>query len=151
MNKATRRRYTAEFKAEAVALVQDQGYKIADAARALGIDRKLLDRWMAKAREQPQPSAAADSRDAELAKLREEVRKLRIEKEILKNLRAAATASVPSCAETPVRGCIEPPGSRTCSGRKQRPSAHWWFDPVKKHGPGIAADPALVTRLGDPV
>jgi transposase-like protein len=62
MNKATRRRYTAEFKAEAVALVQDQGYKIADAARALGIDRKLLDRWMAKAREQPQPSAAADSR-----------------------------------------------------------------------------------------
>jgi len=30
MSKATRRRYTAEFKAEAVALVQDQGYKIAD-------------------------------------------------------------------------------------------------------------------------
>jgi transposase len=88
MNKATRRRYTAEFKAEAVALVQDQGYKIADAARALGIDRKLLDRWMAQAREQPQPSAAADSRDAELAKLREEVRKLRIEKEILKKAAA---------------------------------------------------------------
>ena len=42
MSKATRRRYTAEFKAEAVALVQDQGYTIADAARALGIDRKLL-------------------------------------------------------------------------------------------------------------
>jgi hypothetical protein len=47
MSKATRRRYTAEFKAEAVALVQDQVYKITDAARALGIDRKLLDRWMA--------------------------------------------------------------------------------------------------------
>ena len=88
MNKATRRRYTAEFKAEAVALVQDRGYTIADAARALGIDRKLLDRWMAKAREQPEPSAAADSLDAELAKLREEVRKLRIEKEILKKAAA---------------------------------------------------------------
>jgi transposase len=84
MSKATRRRYTAEFKAEAVALVQDQGYTIADAARALGIDRKLLDRWMAKAREQPEPGAAADSRDTELARLREEVRKLRIEKEIPK-------------------------------------------------------------------
>jgi transposase len=88
MSKATRRRYTAEFKAEAVALVQDQGYTIADAARALGIDRKLLDRWMAKAREQPEPGAAADSRDTELARLREEVRKLRIEKEILKKAAA---------------------------------------------------------------
>jgi len=88
MSKATRRRYTAEFKAEAVSLVQDQGYTIADAARALGIDRKLLDRWMAKARKQPEPSAAVGSRDAELAKLREEVRKLRIEKEILKKAAA---------------------------------------------------------------
>jgi transposase len=32
--------------------------------------------------------AAADSRDAELARLREEVRKLRIEKEILKKAAA---------------------------------------------------------------
>jgi transposase len=50
MNKTTRRRYTPEFKAEAVALVEEQGYKVADAARALGIDRKQLDRWLAKAR-----------------------------------------------------------------------------------------------------
>ena len=72
MSKVTRRRYTPEFKAEAVALVEKQGYKISEAARALGIHRKLLDRWLAKAREKPEPGAT-DSRDAELARLREGV------------------------------------------------------------------------------
>jgi len=67
---------------------KEQGYKAADAARALGIDRKQLDRWLAKARAQPASGPAADSRDAELARLREEVRKLRIEKEILKKAAA---------------------------------------------------------------
>jgi transposase len=36
MNKVTRRRCTPEFKAEAVALVEEQGYKIAEAARGAG-------------------------------------------------------------------------------------------------------------------
>jgi len=88
MNKVTRRRYTPEFKADAVALVEEQGYKIVDAARALGIDRKQLDRWLAKTRARTESGTAADSRDAELARLREEVRKLRIEKEILKKAAA---------------------------------------------------------------
>ena len=151
MSKATRRRYTAEFKAEAVSLVTQEGYEVADAARALGINRSMLDRWLAKERDHQDPEKAPVGRDVELERLREEVRKLRIEKEILKNLRAAATAAVPPWGETPVRRCVEPRGLPTCSGRKQRPSAHWWLDPVKKHGPGIVADPALVTRLRDPV
>lgn len=145
MSKATRRRYTAEFKAEAVDLVTQQGYEVADAASALGINQSMLDRWLAKERDHQDPEKAPVGRDVELEKLREEVRKLRIEREVLKNLRAAAMAAVPPCAETPERGCIEPRGLPTCSGRKQRPSAHWWLDPVKKHGPGIVADPALVT------
>jgi len=87
MSKVTRRRYTPEFKAEAAALVEKQGYKISEAARALGIDRKLLDRWLAKAREKSEPGAA-DSRDAELARLREENRKLLIERDILKKAAA---------------------------------------------------------------
>jgi transposase InsO family protein len=51
MSKATRRRYTAEFKAEAVRLVKQQGYGVAEAARALGINRSLLDRWLARERD----------------------------------------------------------------------------------------------------
>jgi len=38
-------------------LVEKQGYKISEAARALGIHRKLLDRWVAKAREKRRPSS----------------------------------------------------------------------------------------------
>ena len=117
MSKATRRRYTAEFKAEAVDLVTQQGYEVADAARALGINRSMLDRWLAKERDHQDPEQAPVGRDVEREKLREEVRKLRIEKEILKNLRAAATAAVPPWGETPVRRCVEPRGLPTCSGR----------------------------------
>ena len=143
MSKTTRRRYTAEFKAEAVGLVTQQGYGVAAAARALGINRSLLDRWVRMERDRQDPEKAPQGRDAELEELREEVRKLMIEREILKNLRAAATAAVPPWGETPVRRCVEPRGLPTCSGRKQRPSAHWWLDPVKKTwsrdccGPGI--------------
>ena len=38
----TRRIYTAEFKAEAVKLVTEQGYSIAEAAPALGINHNLI-------------------------------------------------------------------------------------------------------------
>ena len=38
----TRRTYTSEFKAEAVKLVTEQGYSIAEAARALGIKDNLI-------------------------------------------------------------------------------------------------------------
>ena len=34
----TRKRYTAVFKREAVGLVSEQGYKIAEAARTLGVN-----------------------------------------------------------------------------------------------------------------
>ena len=40
-----RRTYTSEFKAEAVKLVTEQGYSIAEAARSLGIGETLLRSW----------------------------------------------------------------------------------------------------------
>ena len=40
-----RRVYTPEFKAEAVKLVTEQGYSIAEAARSLGIHETLLRCW----------------------------------------------------------------------------------------------------------
>ena len=41
----TRRTYTPEFKAEAVKLVTEQGYSVAEAARSLGISENLLRNW----------------------------------------------------------------------------------------------------------
>ena len=40
-----RRTYTPEFKAEAVKLVIEQGYSVAEAARSLGIHETLLRSW----------------------------------------------------------------------------------------------------------
>jgi transposase len=90
MSKKTRRRYSDEFKDDAVNLVRVEGYGIAEAARRLDIDRSLLDRWCRQQREQVQgvPEAQGDERDAEIKKLREEVRKLRMEKDILKKATA---------------------------------------------------------------
>ena len=46
MEQAVRRKFTDEFKEEAVKLVMDQGYKIAEAARILGIHATQLRRWV---------------------------------------------------------------------------------------------------------
>lgn len=46
MEKAVRRKYTGEFKEEAVKLVTDQGYKISEASRNLGIHNTQLRRWV---------------------------------------------------------------------------------------------------------
>ena len=90
MSTKTRRQFSDEFKAEAVSLVLNQGYGSAEAARRLGVNRSLLDRWIRKHRQGTAPESAqqADERDAELKKLREEVRKLQIEKDILKKAAA---------------------------------------------------------------
>src|SRR3954471_7004027 len=40
-----RRNYTPEFKTEAVKLVTEQGYSVAEAARSLGIHETLLRSW----------------------------------------------------------------------------------------------------------
>jgi transposase len=40
-----RRTYTPEFKAEAVKLVTERGYSVAEAARSLGIHEILLRSW----------------------------------------------------------------------------------------------------------
>ena len=92
MSEKTRRRYSEEFKVDAVKLVEEQGYSIAEASRRLGIDRSVLARWRREASGNPQRrithGGGEDERDAELRRLREEVRKLRIEKDILKKAAA---------------------------------------------------------------
>ena len=43
--KRTRRKYTEDFKRDAVALVLEHGYKTSEAARSLEINDNLLRRW----------------------------------------------------------------------------------------------------------
>ena len=88
----TRRKFSREFKIEAVRLVTDRGVAVAQAARDLDVAESVLRRWM---RELTAPSAAAFPGNgqmradlAAIVTLRKEVARLRAERDILK--RAAA-------------------------------------------------------------
>ncbi|NOR70623.1 MAG: transposase [Methylomarinum sp.] len=76
------RSYSNEFKEEALALINDQGYSVQEAADALGIRANLLYGWKQKQDEHVNSSVTEDER-AELLSLRKEVKTLLMEKEIL--------------------------------------------------------------------
>ena len=80
--------YPKEFKEEAVALVTEQGYSVAQAAESLGIRANQLYDWKAKIDAANQDGALSDDERAELKRLRKENKTLRIEKEILKKASA---------------------------------------------------------------
>ncbi len=80
----TRRKYTEEFKRDAVALVTEQGYKISEAARSLEIGGNLVRRWRRELEEEFSGERLSGDEREELKRLRKENRNLRLEKEILK-------------------------------------------------------------------
>lgn len=41
-----RKKYSKEFKLDAIALVKEQGYNQAEAARNLGLNSNMLSRWI---------------------------------------------------------------------------------------------------------
>ena len=83
-----RRTYTAEFKREAVKLVTEQGYKISEAARNLGVHENLLRVWKQKLAAGNGNEPLTQDERMELARLREENKRLRMEREILKKAAA---------------------------------------------------------------
>jgi len=86
--KRTRRKYTEDFKCDAVALVTEQGYKVTEAARSLGIGDNLLRRWKQESEEEATGNSLSTDEREELKRLRKENRNLRMEKEILKKASA---------------------------------------------------------------
>jgi transposase len=90
----TRRFFTDEFKAEAVALLESSGRPLEPVARELGIQPSMLRAWRKRLRrsgEPPQLSCSqaavlpvASDPAAEIARLKRENERLRMEKEILK-------------------------------------------------------------------
>ena len=86
-----RRSFSPEFKAEAVRLVLDEGKSIAEVAKDLDLVASALGHWVERARadrgKSKRGTLTTEERD-ELAKLRKEVRTLRMEREILKKAAA---------------------------------------------------------------
>lgn len=83
-----RRKYTPEFKREAVELAKSHGGPVAEVARDLGIRPNLLYRWI-KEYEQDGWHAfpglgKRKEPDAEQERLRRELRRVKLERDILK-------------------------------------------------------------------
>ena len=89
VKRPTNRRYSEEFKRDAVALLRSSGKPIAEVARELGVTDTSLGNWAREAARSDGPAAAAGVDDArEAARLRKRVRELEEEIEILKRFTA---------------------------------------------------------------
>jgi transposase len=85
-----RKKYTQEYKDEAVELVVSSGRPIAEIARDLGINEGTLGNWVQTAKKSGKVKEKPLSMDerAELEAAREEIRRLKMERDFLKKAAA---------------------------------------------------------------
>jgi transposase len=83
--KRARRQFTDEFKAGAVRLVLDEGKTVAQVARDLDLTPSALGGWVKQARANRDGGKSGLTSDerAELARLRKELRVVKLEREVL--------------------------------------------------------------------
>ncbi len=82
-----RRSYSDAFKRDAVKLITKQGYTVAEAAESLGVHANVLRKWKQKLEAESSAGELGSlngEERKELRRLREENRRLRMEREILK-------------------------------------------------------------------
>ncbi len=88
----TRRKFSREFKLEAVRLVKDRGVSVAQAARDLEVHENVLRKWVRELAADPQNAfpglGVMKPETAELERLRRENAKLRMERDLLKKAAA---------------------------------------------------------------
>ena len=80
---ATRRRFTQEYKDQAVSLHLDSGRSIAEVAKSIGVHEMTLGKWVKKAREAGQvlDKDLSETERAELERLRKDNAVLRMERD----------------------------------------------------------------------
>jgi transposase len=88
----TRRQFGREFKIEAVKLVTERGVAVAQAARDLDVAESVLRRWMHELVQDPRHAFPGNGvmkpEQAEIERLRKEVARLKMERDILKKAAA---------------------------------------------------------------
>lgn len=88
----TRRQFSREFKLEAVRLVKERGVSVAQAARDLDVHENVLRKWIRELAANPHRAfpgkGVMEPEQAEIERLKKEVTKLRMERDILKKAAA---------------------------------------------------------------
>ena len=84
-----RKKYSKEYKLDAVSLVLEQGYTRVEAARSLEINPTMLGRWVNEHQRSDDGQAFRGNGkltpdQTEIKKLKQQVKRLEMEKEILK-------------------------------------------------------------------
>ena len=86
------RRFSREFKLEAVKLVRERGVTVAQAARDLDVHENVLRNWVKAFADDPQHAFPGEGQmkpeQLEIERLRREVQKLKAERDILKKAAA---------------------------------------------------------------
>jgi transposase len=87
-----RRKFTREFKLEAVKLIKERGVSVAQASHDLGVHRTVLRAWVKDFGADPSQAfpghGQMKAEQAEIARLKREVIKLKAERDILKKAAA---------------------------------------------------------------
>ena len=120
-----RRKFTREFKLEAVRLIRDRGVSYAQAGEDLDVHQSQLRSWVKAFADDPQHACPGPGQmkpeQLEIARLKREVTKLKAERDILKNH----------------LGWRPPVGAETAEGYplggRERPTAFWWQKKKKKN------------------
>ena len=87
-----RRKFTREFKLEAVRLIKDRGVSYVQASEDLGVHTSQLRDWVKKSSDDPEHAFPGNGQmkpeQLEIARLKREVAKLKAERDILKKAAA---------------------------------------------------------------
>ncbi|MBB6545199.1 transposase [Thalassotalea piscium] len=83
-----RKKYSKEFKLDAIALVIEQNYSQAEASRNLGINPNMLGRWIKEAENDDGQAFRGNGKltpeQEEIRQLKAQVKRLEMEREVLK-------------------------------------------------------------------
>jgi len=81
-----RKKYTEEFKREAVRLVKEEGLSITQVSQDLGLGAGTLNNWLYRSKDNFTPKD--ETPEQELKRLRKEVSVLKMERDLLKKATA---------------------------------------------------------------
>ena len=92
MEPKIRKKYSEEFKRDAVKLVTEQGYRASEASRNLGVNISVLRRWVKEVKKDRDSAFRGNGRmtseQEEIRRLKQENKRLLMEREILKKATA---------------------------------------------------------------